>query len=222
MIRPLSIFFRKQGAHSSLSYFVVLHFSPFKSLGDLEVARKHLTQSLSFPQCTSTALAHHELALVSSNKKDAHERNLHFQKALDMGMDPTPQAIEALGERNPSVMRASNRQHYNSLNSGSVDQTSTEQTVGVIDHKRRSQPESVIAPGTKEEEAPAQSDTSAPVFASGTKDETLTLLAQGAKTYDGHTPKGGEVGGTESTLSSLNVKKQHGSESNLSNLRRVI
>jgi len=132
---------------------------------------------------------------------------LHFEAALDMGMDPTPEAKEALGERNASMLRALNRQYYQNVNSGSTD-TERRGGGGIMSGGGvGSQSASVFAPHAKQsEEAPAQSDT-------------LTLLEQGAATYDGHTPMGGEVEGTESSLSNLKVKKQQGAESNLSNLR---
>jgi len=172
------------------------------SRGELETAITEFTRALSFPQSSSTPSAHHELAItLKKNNGDTHEINLHFEKALDMGMDPTSEAIEALGERSMSVMRALNRQYYKqSANSGSAERTGGGIMSGGGVGSRSS---SVFAPKAKQtEEASAQSDA-------------LTMLEQGAAAYDGHTPMGGEVEGTPSSLSNLKVKKQQGSESNL-------
>lgn len=163
------------------------------------------TRALSFPQVSSTPSAHHELAIaLKKSNGDAHEINLHFEKALDMGLDPSPEAIEALGERNMSVMRALNRQYYKSFsNAGAVGGGGGIMSGGGVG----SQSASVFAPKAASEQAASQS-------------ETLTILEQGAAAYDGHTPMGGEVEGTESSLSQLKQNRQQGSESNLSNLRR--
>lgn len=192
-------------------FFLSLSLS--QSLGELETAITEFTRALSFPQSSSTPSAHNELALtLKKNNGDTHEINLHFEKALDMGMDPTSEAMEALGERNMAVMRALNRQYYQSFNSGGSSADKKGSGGGIMSGGGvGSQSTSVFAPKSKQSEeqsSPAQSDT-------------LNLLEQGAAAYDGHTPMGGEVEGTESTLSNVKVKKQHqGSESNLSNLRR--
>lgn len=71
---------------------MIYPISPTKlqAAGAIEIAIADLTRALSFPQCQSTASAHHELAIVlSKNNGDAHEIQLHFEKALDLGMDPT-------------------------------------------------------------------------------------------------------------------------------------
>jgi hypothetical protein len=61
-----------------------------QAVGELDTAISDLTRALSLPQCPSTASAHHELALaLSKNNGDQHEINLHFENALDLGMDPT-------------------------------------------------------------------------------------------------------------------------------------
>jgi len=177
------------------------------SLGALEVAVTEFTRAISFPECSSTPSAHHELAIaLKKNGGDPHEINLHFEKALDLGMDPTQEAVEALGERSMPLMRALNRQYYKNYNSGGAERTGGG---GIMSGGGvGSQSTSVFAPQPKQnEQASSQS-------------ETLTLLEQGASSYDGHTPMGGEVEGTESSLSNLKVKKQQGSESNLQNLRR--
>ena len=72
-----------------------------------------LTRALSLPESPDTQSSHYQLAIaLSKNNADKHEVDLHFEKALDLGMYPTTEAIEALGERNMSVMRALNRQYY--------------------------------------------------------------------------------------------------------------
>ena len=84
----------------------------------METAITEFTRALSFPQTSSTSSAHYELAIaLKTNNGDDHEINQHFEQALDLGHYPTEEAIMALGERNMSVMRALNRQYYQSLNS---------------------------------------------------------------------------------------------------------
>jgi hypothetical protein len=71
-----------------------------------------------------------------------------------------------------------------------------------------SQSSSVFAPKAKQnEDSISQSDT-------------LSILEQGAASYDGHSPMGGEVEGIQSSLSNLKATKQQGSESNLQKLKR--
>ena len=176
-------------------------------LGDLDTAISEFTRALAFPLCPSTALAHHELAsTLKTNNGDEHEINLHYENALDKGMEPTSEAIESLGERNIHVMRALNRQYYNSVNRGGSAGGSGG---GIMSGGGvGSQSSSIFAPKAKQsEDMIAQSDT-------------LTLLEQGAASYDEHSPMGGEVEGTISSLSNLKSKKQQGSESNLQKLKR--
>lgn len=170
------------------------------SRGDLETAIAEFTRALSLPESSSTPSAHHELAIaLSKNNGDTHEINLHFEKALDLGLDPSSEAIEALGERNMSVMRALNRQYYKNINSGNSERSGG----GIMSGGGvGSQSTSVFAPKAQA----AQED------GASTQTETLTLLEQGAAAYDGQSPMGGEVEGTESNLSSLKAKKQQGSD----------
>ena len=124
-----------------------------------------------------------------------------------MGMDPTPEAsIEALGDRNMSLMRALNRQYYKNYDTGGGEKTGGG---GIMNGGGvGSQSSSVFAPQAKQkEEASAQA-------------QTLTLLEQGAASYDGQSAMGGVAEGAESSLSNLKVKKQQESESNLANLKR--
>ncbi len=175
-----------------------------QSLGQLERAITEYTRAISLPPTSSTASAHYELAIaLKESNGDAHEIAIHFEKALDMGMDPTSEAIEALGEHNMSVMRALNRQYYQSFNS---DDRGGGGGGGGIMSGGVGQSSSVFAPQPKQEEASAQS-------------ETLTLLEQGAASYDGSSPMGGEVEG-ESNLNNMKAQRQQGAESTLSELRR--
>ena len=184
-------------------------------LGDLDTAISEFTRALAFPLCPSTAFAHHELAsTLKTNNGDEHEVNLHYENALDKGKEPTSEAIESLGERNIHVMRALNRQYYNSVHRGGSAGGSGGGSAGgsgggiMSGGGVGSQSSSIFAPKAKQsEDTIAQSDT-------------LTLIEQGAASYDGHSPMGGEVEGTISSLSNLKSKKQQGSESNLQKLKR--
>ena len=181
-----------------------------QSLGQLEIAVTEFTRALSFPQTSSTPSAHHQLAITLKQAGgDTHEINMHFEKALDMGMDPTPEALEALGERNMAVMRALNRQYYQSFNTGNNADRSSGGGGGIMSGGGVGSQSSVFAPKQTEEASTASAQS-----------ETLALLEQGAASYDGNSPMGGEVEGAESNLSNLKAKKQQGSESNLQNLRR--
>jgi len=206
-IRVIDIFDQVKNVHMENDAHVellVLVGRAHASLGKFETAITEFSRALSFPQSSSTPSAHQELAItLKKSGGDTHEINLHFEKALDMGMDPTTEALEALGEHNMSVMKALNRQYYKNYNSGSADNSGGG---GIMSGGGVGSQSSVFAPKQNEEKS-AQS-------------ETLNLLEQGAAAYDGNSPMGGEVEGTESNLSNLKVKKQQGSESNLSNLRR--
>lgn len=182
------------------------------ALGEPEAAIAEYTLALSLPQCASTPLAHSELAAaLQGTGGDVREINEHFEKALDAGMDPTPEIVAALGERHASVVRALNRQYYRNARSGADGGASGGGGImsgGGVGSQSTS---TVFAPTPKND---AEDSSSA-------QSETLALLEQGAAMYDGQNmPMGGEAEGAESNLSNLKAKKQQGSESNLSNLKR--
>jgi hypothetical protein len=142
---------------------------------------------------------------------DTHEINLHFEKALNLGMDPTSEAIEALGENSMAVARSLRRQYYRNMN----DVTGSDNTRaggGIMSGGGvHSTSASAFAPQAKQSEDASGAGQS----------ETLVLLEQGAASYDGKTPMGGEIEGAQSNLSNLKANnKQQGSESTLMSLRR--
>jgi len=164
------------------------------SLGEFETAISEFTRALSFPQSSSTASAHYEMALaLKKSNGDTQEIKTHFEKALDLGMDATQEVIEALGERNMSVVRALNRQYYQSMNrGGSADSSGGG---GILNGGVGSQSSSVFAPQSKLEDASTAAGS-----------DTLSLLEQGAQAYDG-SEMGGEVE-AESSLGSLKEKRE--------------
>lgn len=194
---------------------LVLAGQAYVTRGDLETAVTELTRAISFPELSSTASAHHELATtLKKTNGDTHEINLHFEKALNLGMDPTSESIDALGESNMAVVRALRRQYYRSIHDGDNFDSNTRAGGGIMSgggvHSSSSSSSSAFAPQPKHHED-----------ATTGQSETLAILEQGAASYDGHTPMGGEIEGTESSLSNLKAKKiPKGSESNLSSLRR--
>jgi hypothetical protein len=105
------------------------------------------------------------------------------------------EAIAALGESNMSVMRGYNRQQWKAYNDG---HQATTGGGGIMSGGGVSSQQSVFAPkaSAKEEEASAQS-------------ETLSLLEQGAASYDGQSVMGGEAEGAESQLSNLSGRKRN-------------
>jgi len=164
------------------------------ALGEIEVAISELTRALSLPESTDTQNAHYELAIaLSKNNADKHEVDLHFEKALDLGMDPTAEAIEALGERNMSVMRALNRQYYKQFNNQADSGRSSEGGIlsggGV-----GSQSSSIFASQQASEDDSAQ------------QSDPLSLLEQGASAYDANNVMGGAVE-AESNLSNLSNRQ---------------
>jgi len=165
------------------------------SLGEIEAAISQFTRALSFPQSSSTASAHYEMAVaLKKSNGDTQEIKTHFEKALDMGVDATQEVIEALGERNMSVIRALNRQYYQSMNrGGSAD--SSGGGGGILNGGVGSQSSSVFAPQSKEEDTSTVGGS-----------DTLSLLEQGAQAYDG-SEMGGEVE-AESSLGSLKEKRE--------------
>jgi hypothetical protein len=141
---------------------------------------------------------------LKKNNGDEHEIKEHFSKALDMGKDPTEEAILALGQRNMSVIRALNRQYYQSSQAGGTAESSG--GGGIMSGGGVGSSSSVFAPQAKHEEAAVQ------------QSDTLTLLEQGASSYDSSSPMGGQVEG-ESSLEHLKAKKES-KESTLNDLRR--
>ena len=163
------------------------------ALGEIEVAISQLTRALSLPDSPDTQNAHYELAIaLTKNKADKHEIDIHFEKALDFGMDPTDEIIEALGERNMSVMKALNRQYYRSFN----NQADSGRSEGGIlsGGGVGSQSSSLFASQQASQDDSTQSDP-------------LSLLEQGASAYDAGSPMGGEVESSESNLSHLSNRK---------------
>ena len=120
-------------------------------------------------------------------------------------MDPTPEAIEALGERNMALARSLNRQYYKSYNQGS--DVSDGGGGGILNSGGvGAQSSSVFAPQAPQED-------------SGGTDNTLSMLEQGAASYDPNNVMGGSTEGSASHLSELNARKQT-KESSLNELRR--
>ena len=160
-------------------------------IGEIEVAITELTRALSLPESPVSQEAHHELAIVlSKNNADKHEIDFHFKKALDLGMDPTVEAIEALGERNMSVMRALNRQYYKQFNNQADDGRSEG---GILSGAGvGSQASSIFS------QQASQDDSSA--------SDPLSLLEQGASSYDANNVMGGAVE-AESNLSNLSNRR---------------
>eukprot|EP00956_Cyclotella_meneghiniana_P007833 scaffold10444_cov71-Cyclotella_meneghiniana.AAC.7 len=171
---------------------LVLSGRAHSDIGEVDIAIADLTRALSFPQCDSTASAHHELALVlSKNNGEVHEINSHFEQALDLGMDPTTEAISSLGEHNMSIIKSYNRQHWRQMNNHQ------ESTGGIMSGGGVGSQKSVFAPKAGNEEVPSENS------------DTLSLLEQGAASYDGHAPMGGENDGdVASNLSNLNGRKR--------------
>lgn len=162
------------------------------ALGEIEVAITELTRALSLPASPDTPNAHHELAIaLSNNNADKHEVDLHFEKALDLGMDPTAEAIEALGERNMSVMKAMNRQYYK--------QFDTQADGG------RSEGGILSGGGVGSKSSSIFSSQQANVDDSSQEDP-LSLLEQGASSYDANNVMGGAVE-SESNLSNLSNRR---------------
>lgn len=172
----------------------------------MQTAITELTRALSFPDCASTSSAHHELAIaLTKSNGDSSEIKTHFEKALDMGMDPTPEAIEALGERNMALARSLNRQYYKSYNQGS---DANGGGGGIMNGGGvGAQSSSVFAPQAPQED-------------SGGTDNTLSMLEQGAASYDSNNVMGGSTEGSASHLSELNARKQT-KDSRLNELRRT-
>jgi len=163
------------------------------ALGEIEVAITELTRALSLPESPDTQNAHYQLAIaLSKNNADKHEVDLHFEKALDLGMDPTTEAIEALGERNMSVMRALNRQYYKQFH----NQADSGRSEGGIlsGGGVGSQSSSIFASQQASEDDSAQ------------QSDPLSLLEQGASAYDANNVMGGAVE-AESNLSNLSNRQ---------------
>lgn len=92
-----------------------------------------------------------------------------------------------------SIMRSYNRQHWRQMNEGHQGSSSG----GIMGGGGVSSQKSVFAPQAGQEEQPSA------------QAKTLSLLEQGAASYDGHVPMGGEVeGGVESNLSGLSGRKR--------------
>ena len=161
------------------------------SLGQIDLAISQLTRALSLPESPDTHNAHYALAsALSKNNADKHEIDFHFEKALDLGMDPTAEAIAALGERNMSVMRALNRQYYKSFN----NQADTRSEGGIL---------SGGGVGTQSSSLFTSQQV---INEDSTQQDPLSLLEQGASAYDANSPMGGEVE-AESNLSNLSNRK---------------
>lgn len=115
---------------------------------------------------------------------DMSDYSAHFERSQD-------EAIAALGEHNLSIMRSYNRQHWRQMSEGQQSGSG-----GIMGGAGVGSQKSVFAPRAQEEQPSAQ-------------EETLSLLEQGAASYDGHVPMGDEVDGRgESSLSNLSGRKR--------------
>jgi len=130
--------------------------------------------STEIPQSESSAEAHYFLAIVMKEQNmDTAEIEQHMEIALNMGKELTPEASEILGEHNMAVIKSSHRaewkRYQESVESGQEQRGGIMNGGGVSGNSIFS---SKTDTGTGPEDEEIASDT-------------LSVLEQGASTYDG-------------------------------------
>ena len=160
--------------------------------GDIEGAITSYEGALSLGESDVTSNAHHHLAVALSTlpSSDAEAAVHHFEQALNMGMDPTPEAISALGEDNVAVIRGLNRARWKEFQTARDHQATSRGGVMSGDSFASGSKSIFAKTEGSDEDAPEQSGT-------------LSLLEQGAAAYDGHVPSGDEIEGEENRAGSI-------------------
>uniref|UniRef100_A0A7S4VMC8 Uncharacterized protein n=1 Tax=Ditylum brightwellii TaxID=49249 RepID=A0A7S4VMC8_9STRA len=159
-----------------------------QSMGDLDGSIQNYKLALDLPSVgKSTAKAHHQLGIALLTKKKGGDNNVkeqdienHFEQALELGMDPTPEAIAVLSEHNIHVMRSVNRAQWDAYNKAMESEKGGGSGGIMSGGGLGSSSQSVFAPQKETVEQEQQAE------------DALSLLEQGAVAYDGNVPTGGE------------------------------
>ncbi len=144
--------------------------------GDLVAAKTAFLEAVDGPTSEYSAQAHYHLGLLLMNQGAENETiEKHFVTALNLGLDVTKEIVEILGEYHLAVLKSINRvkrrEYENSL-------TQDTRSGGVLGGATLSD-KSIFQ---KAQEIPTK------------ESETLSILEQGAATYDGQKlPDGGET-----------------------------
>lgn len=150
--------------------------------GDLVAAKAAFMEAIDRPTTEYSAQAHYHLGILlmdGGGDNDIVEK--HFITALNLGLDATKEIIETLGEYHiaviKSINRAKRREYENSI-------------------PKDSRSGGVLGGATFSDKSIFQKSQENPT----TQSDTLSILEQGAASYDGRTlPDGEEMGDVQST-----------------------
>jgi hypothetical protein len=147
--------------------------------GDLVAAKAAFKDAINRPTTEFSAQAHYHLGVLLMNDGGDNETvEKHFITALHLGLDATKEIVDILGEYHLAVLKSTNRvkrrEYEKSLEKDS-------RSGGVLGGGSFSDNKSIFQ---KSQENPTS------------KSETLSILEQGAASYDGQKlPDGEEMGG---------------------------
>eukprot|EP00557_Chaetoceros_sp_GSL56_P010360 CAMPEP_0176479274 /NCGR_PEP_ID=MMETSP0200_2-20121128/1651_1 /TAXON_ID=947934 /ORGANISM="Chaetoceros sp., Strain GSL56" /LENGTH=1278 /DNA_ID=CAMNT_0017875305 /DNA_START=153 /DNA_END=3985 /DNA_ORIENTATION=+ len=169
------------------------------SLGDSDGATVLLERAIApeSPRSDTTALAYHLLAVIMRDLGvNSVEVERNMEMALNLGLDVTPEAIEALGEHNIAVIKSIHRAEWKRYQQ-SAKHGQQRQGGGIMSGV------SSVSSTTNSVFAPQGAGGDGPSL----EEDALTMLEQGAASYDGSSiPIGGEVEGD--SVRSINVNHQ--------------
>jgi len=160
--------------------------------GDLVAAKAAFVEAVDKPTAEYSAQAHYHLGLLLL--KDGGESETiekHFVAALNLGLDVTAEIIEVLGEYNVAVLKSINkakrREYENAL-------------------AKDSRGGGVLGGTTLSDKSIFQKPQENP----SSRSETLSILEQGAASYDGqNVPDGEETGDNHSGNLPKTRRSQH-------------
>jgi len=167
-----------------------------EALEDIPGAIDSYRRAIEFPKTESTGAAHYHLGIaLKRENKDIADIKSHIELSLNLGVDPTAEAIEILGEDHISVMRGVNRMEWKQYKE-STEPTGNSGRGGIMGGtKSVSSSESIFSQ--------QKSNDNIQSSGGGKQSETLSILEQGAVSYDGKTPSGDEIlNGVEKTSAS--------------------
>jgi len=164
-----------------------------ENLLDINGAIEDYEKAIELPKTDATGNAYYSLGIaLRSQNRDSMTIQSHIEMALNLGMDPTPEAIEILGEDHIAVIKSVHRtewkQYQESLANDSSDSDSG-RGGGIMSSSGVSN-DSIFSKNSGMDESDQNNDA-------------LSMLEQGAASFDGSVPMGGEAAdGFESSISS--------------------
>jgi len=158
---------------------LVLSGEAKERLGNTSDAIDSYRKAIDLPKTEFTATAHYHLGLALKKANlGTEDIERHIELSLELGVDPTPEAIDILGENHIAVMKAINRVEWRRYRESSQKELGRG---GIMNGSENFSKESIFSPQRKE------------IDQSSEQSQTLSIIEQGAASYDGDIPSGEEI-----------------------------